>query len=220
MARAPEFTDAEVIAAGKKLYEAGAPITGYALRQAIGGGNLSRLKQVWDQHIESLGKAQKAPQNVLSVEVAASIDKARRVLDEQLLKIANDINDAAIRAAKKVAEPPVSEQLYAALARIRELEKELADEKIRCAKAEEQMRSLLDALVSKDAEIRELKNPELQDAVAEEEGIDLAEAARAGHDEPGNRYFNSVDSEDEGEGIDLAEAWAAAAAGAAQQIKE
>lgn len=217
MARAPEFTDAEVIAAGKKLYEAGAPVTGYALRQAIGGGNLSRLKQVWDQHIESLGKVQNVPQNVLSVEVAASIDKARRVLDEQLLKIANDINDAAIRAAKKVAEPPVSEQLYAALARIRELEKELADEKIRCAKAEEQMRSLLDALVSKDAEIRELKNPELQDAVAEDEGIDLAEAARAGDGELGNRYFNSVD---EGEGIDLAEAVAAAAAGAALQIKE
>ncbi|OYV48326.1 MAG: hypothetical protein B7X06_01540, partial [Verrucomicrobia bacterium 21-51-4] len=40
---------------------AGRNITGFALRQKVGGGNPSRLKQVWDEHLTSQSVTQAEP---------------------------------------------------------------------------------------------------------------------------------------------------------------
>ncbi|WP_329955201.1 DNA-binding protein, partial [Xanthomonas albilineans] len=44
--RPAEFTLEQIIEAGQELQAAGRNITGFALRQRVGGGNPSRLKQV------------------------------------------------------------------------------------------------------------------------------------------------------------------------------
>jgi len=46
--RPVDFTVEQIIEAGQALQSAGRSITGFALRQKVGGGNPSRLKQVWD----------------------------------------------------------------------------------------------------------------------------------------------------------------------------
>lgn len=51
--RPVEFTTESIIEAGQSLQTAGRNITGFALRQKVGGGNPSRLKQVWDEHQSS-----------------------------------------------------------------------------------------------------------------------------------------------------------------------
>ncbi|MEZ4128564.1 DNA-binding protein, partial [Salmonella enterica] len=51
--RPAEFTQEQIIEAGEQLQAAGRNITGFALRQKVGGGNPSRLKQVWDEHVNS-----------------------------------------------------------------------------------------------------------------------------------------------------------------------
>lgn len=51
--RPVEFTAEQIVEAGQALQVAGRNITGFALRQKVGGGNPSRLKQVWDEHINS-----------------------------------------------------------------------------------------------------------------------------------------------------------------------
>ena len=47
--RPAEFTPEEIIQAGQELQAAGRNITGFALRQKVGGGNPSRLKEVWGE---------------------------------------------------------------------------------------------------------------------------------------------------------------------------
>ena len=58
--RPVEFTLEAIIQAGKDLQAVGRNITGFALRQKVGGGNPSRLKQVWDEHLagQSVTKAE------------------------------------------------------------------------------------------------------------------------------------------------------------------
>jgi colicin import membrane protein len=51
--RPVEFAPEAIIQAGQELRDAGRNITGFALRQKVGGGNPSRLKQVWDEHLAS-----------------------------------------------------------------------------------------------------------------------------------------------------------------------
>ncbi|KAF0118903.1 MAG: putative phage-like protein [Rhodospirillaceae bacterium] len=48
--RPAEFTSEAIIRAGQELQAAGRNITSFALRQKVGGGNPSRLKQIWDEH--------------------------------------------------------------------------------------------------------------------------------------------------------------------------
>ena len=43
--RPAEFSPEEIVAAGEALVAAGRNVTGFALRQKVGGGNPNRLKQ-------------------------------------------------------------------------------------------------------------------------------------------------------------------------------
>lgn len=51
--RPAEFPAEAIIEAGQALQAAGRNVTGFALRQKVGGGNPTRLKQVWDDHISA-----------------------------------------------------------------------------------------------------------------------------------------------------------------------
>lgn len=46
------FTDEQIIEAGRTLQGQGRPVSGFAIRQLLGGGNVPRLMQVWTNHIE------------------------------------------------------------------------------------------------------------------------------------------------------------------------
>ena len=59
--RPAEFTPESIIEAGQALQAAGRNITGFALRQRVGGGNPSRLKQVWDEYISAQAVAKAEP---------------------------------------------------------------------------------------------------------------------------------------------------------------
>lgn len=79
--RPAEFTPESIIEAGQALQAAGRNITGFALRQRVGGGNPSRLKQVWDEHISAQAVAKAEPVAELPIEVAeevAAVTKAQR----------------------------------------------------------------------------------------------------------------------------------------------
>ncbi|ABM21334.1 DNA-binding protein [Marinobacter nauticus] len=51
--RHPEISNEAIIAAGKKLQEAGRRITGFGLRKMTGGGSPDRLLRVWEEHCEA-----------------------------------------------------------------------------------------------------------------------------------------------------------------------
>ena len=71
--RPVEFSPESIITAGQDLQAIGRNITGFALRQKVGGGNPSRLKQVWDEHLASQSVTKAEPVAELPVEVAEEV---------------------------------------------------------------------------------------------------------------------------------------------------
>ena len=100
---------------------AGRNITGFALRKLIGGGNPSRLKQVWDEH----QAGQDAPEDVaeLPVEVADELATVSAQLANQIAGLVADLNDRAVKAANL----RLAEAIKSAGAQRADMERELAD---------------------------------------------------------------------------------------------
>ena len=89
--RPAEFTPEQIIDAGQELQAAGRNITGFALRQKVGGGNPSRLKQVWDEHVSSQAVTKAEPVAELPVEVAEEVAAVTKALTERLAALAVEL---------------------------------------------------------------------------------------------------------------------------------
>lgn len=102
-----EFTPEQIIQAGQELLEAKRNVTGFALRQRVGGGNPSRLKQVWDEHQNSQGEAVAEQVAELPLEVAEVVAAVSKSLTDRINELAIDLNDRAVKAAeRKVRQSP------------------------------------------------------------------------------------------------------------------
>ncbi|MDH2434824.1 DNA-binding protein [Pokkaliibacter sp. MBI-7] len=99
--RPAEFSPEEIIAAGEALVAAGRNVTGFALRQKVGGGNPNRLKQVWDEHLAAKNTTEAEPVAELPVEVAEEVAAVTKSLTERLATLAVELNDKAVKAAER-----------------------------------------------------------------------------------------------------------------------
>jgi regulator of replication initiation timing len=121
--RPAEHAPEAIIEAGQALQAAGRNITGFALRQKVGGGNPSRLKQVWDEHLASQSVARAEPVAELPVEVAEEMTAVTKALTERLAALAVELNDKAVKAAER----RVHEIVRTAGEQRAQAERELAD---------------------------------------------------------------------------------------------
>ena len=121
--RPVEFAPEDIISAGEGLRTAGRNVTGFALRQKVGGGNPNRLKQVWDEHQARQSAAQAEPVAELPVEVAEEVAAVTKSLTERLATLATELNDKAVKAAER----RVAEVVRAAGQQREQAERELAD---------------------------------------------------------------------------------------------
>lgn len=121
--RPVEFSPEEIIRAGQDLRDAGRNITGFALRQKVGGGSPARLKQVWDEHLASHSVTKAEPVAELPVEVAEEVALVTKELTQRLSMLAVELNDKAVKAAGQ----RVHEVMRTAAEQRAESERELAD---------------------------------------------------------------------------------------------
>lgn len=121
--RPAEFTTEAIISAGQELHAAGRAVTGFAIRQKIGGGNPARLKQVWEEHVSSQSVTKAEPVAELPVEVAEEVATVTKALTERLATLAVELNDKAV----KTAERRVAEVIRTAGEQREFAERELAD---------------------------------------------------------------------------------------------
>jgi colicin import membrane protein len=121
--RPVEFSLEAIIQAGRDLQAGGRNITGFALRQKVGGGNPSRLKQVWDEHLASQSVTRAEPVAELPVEVAEEVATVTKALTERLAALAVELNDKAVKAAER----RVHEVVRSAGEQREQAERELAD---------------------------------------------------------------------------------------------
>lgn len=97
--RPVEFSDEAIIQAGQALRQAGRNVTGFALRQKIGGGNPARLRQVWDDHLASLTEAPTQPVAELPTELAQAVASLTQTVNERIMALVVELNDQAVQAA-------------------------------------------------------------------------------------------------------------------------
>jgi regulator of replication initiation timing len=121
--RPAEFTREQIIEAGLALRADARNVTGFALRQRIGGGNPNRLKQVWDEYLASQSTAPAEPVAELPIEVAEAVAAVTAALTERIAKLATELNDKAVKAAER----RVSEVVRATGEQREQAERELAD---------------------------------------------------------------------------------------------
>ena len=98
--RPVQFNDEIVIQAAKDLEAAGRSVTGFAIRQKVGGGNPTRLKQVWDEHKSSLSVEIAVPATELPGEVADELETVTGALTKRLHALASELNHKAVKAAQ------------------------------------------------------------------------------------------------------------------------
>jgi len=121
--RPVEFTPEQIIQAGQDLHASGRNITGFALRQKVGGGNPTRLKQVWDEHLAGQSVTTAEPVAELPIEVAEEVANVTKALTERLANLAVELNDKAVKAAER----RVHEVVRSAGEQREQAERELAD---------------------------------------------------------------------------------------------
>lgn len=121
--RPAEYTSESIVSAGQELQAAGRSITGFAIRQKIGGGNPTRLKQIWDEHANSQTTTQFEPAAELPVEVAQRLTESTRVLTERLAALATEMNTIAVQTAER----RTGEVVRSAAEQREQADRELAD---------------------------------------------------------------------------------------------
>jgi hypothetical protein len=105
MARPPEITEDQVIAAGRGLESAGQPVNPYRLYRAVGGrGRPDRLLAVWTAHVAARGSAEVPEPPALPPAVRDGLGKAMQSIGAQLERTVRQISaDLAAEAAARMA---------------------------------------------------------------------------------------------------------------------
>jgi len=121
--RPAEISQEQIIEAGKALQAEGRNITGFALRQRVGAGNPARMRQVWDEYVQTQAGAVAAPEVELPAEVAEGLASASQALVDRLSALVASLNEQAVRAADR----RVTEAVRSAGEQREQAERELAD---------------------------------------------------------------------------------------------
>ena len=163
--RPAEFSPESIIQAGQSLQAAGRNITGFALRQKVGGGNPSRLKQVWDEHLAGQSVTKAEPVAELPVEVAEEVATVSKALTERLTALAVELNDKAVKAAER----RVHEVMRSAGEQSEQAKRELAD----AAETVDDLEAKLDEAKTA-AEVLEIKLADVQ-TTSHAQAVELAQ---------------------------------------------
>lgn len=164
--RPATFEPEEIIAAGKALQAEGVVnITGFALRKRVGGGDPSRLRQVWDGYLAGQTSVESEPLADLPPELADAVKVVTATLTGHVVQLLRELNDRAVRAA----ECRVDDITRIAEEQKTQAERELAD----AVQTVDDLEQKLDAAT---ADLR--KTLELLDGSREREQTTLVELAQ------------------------------------------
>lgn len=163
--RPVEVVEQDIIQAGNDLLAANRNITGFALRKALGGGSAPRLRQVWDDHINSQALSKVEPVAELPVEVAGELKELSDGLVQRLQHMAVGLNDKAVKAAER----RVSDLVKSVGEQREQAERELAD----AGQAVDELEAQLDA-AAQDKELLRVKLDEAN-AGSQKQAVEVAQ---------------------------------------------
>jgi len=106
--RPVEYKTEDIIRTGLELQALSRKVSGYSLQQKLGGGNTKRLEQVWNDYLTSQAVTDAEPATELPSEIAKAVTIFAKSLTDQLLALAIEINDKAVKAAERRVEEVIS----------------------------------------------------------------------------------------------------------------
>ncbi len=104
MMRPADFTDEMIIEAGKRLKEQGRKVTGYGLRNELGGGDQKRLISVWRRFAD-----QDAVEIVTEMELPPELEELLGGAGQALITHLRSITVSIHQSARKAADRQVAE---------------------------------------------------------------------------------------------------------------
>ncbi|MAM85821.1 MAG: hypothetical protein CME36_00745 [unclassified Hahellaceae] len=174
--RPADHTDEEIIEAGKRLQDQDRKVTGYGLRNELGGGDQKRLLAVW-KNFTAQDVVESIPETELPAELEESLNSASQTLLNHLRSMAVRIHQAATKVAErqvaeitrqfKELEEQTNAELRDAAIIIEKRESEIADLKYSLAITEEKLDS-----ARRDAEQHEKEAFQLQTKLDEMKGVE------------------------------------------------
>jgi colicin import membrane protein len=169
--RPAEYKTEDIIKAGLDLQVLGRKVSGFSIREKLGGGNTNRFKKVWDEYQASQTGEKAEPPAELSTEIAEIYRVHKNSSNDQLLALVIEINDKAVKATErriKEDSPSANDQrereLADALQTIDEREAEIDKLKVN---AEELEKKFADMLADNQSLTTELANIQERFALAE-----------------------------------------------------
>lgn len=160
MARPIEFTDDRILAKIEEMFAAGSPLSAFAVRRALGGGNMTRIGGVLAEWEATRAPAAPTAEQIeLPVELQTEVDTRMAELSVGLTNTIARIH----RRATEIAEGRVTEAVKAARNAATVAEAELADARAVLAVTDEQVEAL-----SIEAEKLRLAEQQLQHQHAED----------------------------------------------------
>ena len=155
MARPVEFTEDRIRAKIDEMAAAGTPLTAFAIRRALGGGNMSRIAGVLaDWEANTTPAAAEAEPIELPAELQAEVDTRMAELSTGLSSTIARIH----RRATEIAESRVTEAVKAARSAATKAEAELADARAVLAESDSQVEGLQTELAQVQDQLTEAKS--------------------------------------------------------------
>ncbi|PTB92428.1 hypothetical protein C9974_12705 [Marinobacter sp. B9-2] len=91
----------DIIQAGQKIKADGKRVTGYGLRQLLGGGDQKRLLSVWQSHQSEEKNDEQQASFDLPIELEETLDKVGNVLSAQIRSMSVKLNEVAVKSATR-----------------------------------------------------------------------------------------------------------------------
>lgn len=122
MARPADYSDAEIIKAGQALQADNKRVSAFAIREALGGGNINRIKSIWSDYLASNEEREAAADVELPAAFAEQVESAitglvgdMRVLAGRLYNDARaqvnaEMRDTLSRVRKEQEQAAAAEQ--------------------------------------------------------------------------------------------------------------
>jgi len=174
--RPANFTDDMIIEAGKRIQDREKKVTGYGLRNELGGGDQKRLMAVW-KNFTARDTEEERIDSELPVELEEALSAATQTLFNQLRSMALNFHQTATKTAdRQVAEvlrqlKELEEQTEAELKDAGVIIEKLESEKLEVEQHLVQSQRKLDE-ARKDAERHEKKAFQLETKLKEMKGVE------------------------------------------------
>lgn len=174
--RPSNFTDEMIIEAGKRLQDQDKKVTGYGLRNELGGGDQKRLFSVW-KDFTAQDVVDAATETELPAELEESVNSASQTLLTHLRSITVSIHQSATKVAERqVSEitrqyKELEEQTEAELKDAGVIIEKLESEKLQLEDRLEQSQGRLEEAL-KDSEHHERKAFQLETKLKEMKGVE------------------------------------------------